>query len=142
MIMDSLCKLFRILLFQNISFYFSATRRDATATSGLLKGVAIGGIFVPLILGYLMRHVGPNILSLGLAVLSVGLSVTYAVIHMYLSTEAEAVIVRGRKRLRSASSGARSFSGQNSMSVHNEARVRLRSLSYNSAEYGSSDITV
>lgn len=103
--------------------------RDACATSGLLKGVAIGGICVPLILGYLMKMFGPNVLTLGLAWLGLGLVGTYMVIHVYLTAEADVVFSRSQRRIRSFSSGSQSIGSQGSVSAHHSARARLRSLS-------------
>lgn len=106
------------------------------ATSGLLKGVAIGGVCVPLVLGYLMQTFGPGVLIKGLAAISVCLIVTYFVVHMNLKIESAAiVIVRNNRRRGRAASDTKS---DDSRSAHHAARDRLRSLSM--TDYELSDV--
>lgn len=63
--------------------------RDASVTSGMLWGVSMGAIVVPIVLGYFMREVGPDILTLCLFLLGLGLVLCYIVIHVTLTREAE-----------------------------------------------------
>ena len=72
-----------------------------------------------------MKVFGPNVLTLGLACLGLGLVGTYLTIHLYLTAEAE----QSQKRVRSFSSGSQSVGSQGSVSAHHSARARLRSLS-------------
>jgi hypothetical protein len=111
------------------------------ATSGLLKGVATGGICVPLILGYLMDAFGPGVLIVGLAAIVLALAGTYVAIHFHLAAEARQLGAghdsHRRERAASSLSDCRSA---DMLSAHNSALERLHSLSmaqYELQEHGT-----
>ena len=94
-------------------------------TSGMLRGVSIGGIVVPILLGYLMRAFGPGVLTLSLCLLGLGIVLCYIFIHVTLTRESEMI---SRK---ASVSGApqHSHTGEHPcMSAHNNAQMLIRSL--------------
>lgn len=88
----------------------------------MLRGVSIGGIVVPIILGYLMRAFGPGVLTMSLCLLGLGIVLCYIVIHVTLTREAELI------SLKSSAAPLHTTDDHPSMSAHNNAQMLIRSL--------------
>jgi MFS family permease len=103
---------------------------DATVTFGMLKGLAIGGILIPILLGYLMRLFGPGVLTLSLCVLGLCEVVVYLLIHINLARESEDVILKAAASASASRAGAVGSDTDDDpfMSAHHNAKLRLQTI--------------
>ena len=60
----------------------------------MLLGGSFGSIFLPLLLGYLMNSLGPDVLTVFLCFLGLGLVAVYCLLHMNLTREMDYASVR------------------------------------------------
>ena len=83
----------------------------------------MGAIVVPIVLGYLMREDGPEVLTVSLCLLGLGLVLCYIAIHVTLTRDGEVI-----SRKASVSMAPLGMEEHSSMSAHHNAQRLLRAL--------------